>query len=360
MMKINRRTALAGFTLIETMIAVAISALVMAALIEVFSSQQQMYYRQSSLAQAQANARASLSMVSRDVRMAGYIGLPLGFAHINSSTLGSGPGSIFAVMSLQNNGTKLAPGAATGLVISSGTVATAVHNVSDTVPPGGDNIPDAFEIFGNFARGMANLSTSITENTAVTTISIPSTGLSLFQNTGFNRPAFVAVGNNDRTEIFTFVSAPTTGTGTVALTVSGLSHADYKATSMLGGEATRVDPIFRRVYFVNTKNVLDANGALTGTLFVANYNAAGALAGNSVELSRDVQEFQVDYDVRNTNNWTVTQNTITDPCAVVGVRLRIRNKGWVSSDGKQKMNRDLVSVIRIRNSGLGAISCPVL
>lgn len=348
MRKNHQAHAAAGFTLIELMIAMAITAIVLASLIEVFSAQQQMYNQQSSLARAQANGRAALAIVSREVRMAGYTGLPEGLAHINSDLTGTGMGSAFAIMSLKN-GSATISGTPTGLAATSQTVGNAILAVSSG--------PDAFEIYGNFSRGLTGLNATINEGETLTSITIPADGLELFSGTDFERPAFVVVGNNDRAEIFTFESATAAGAN-ATLTVSGTARLEYKANNVIGGEANAVLPLFRRVYFVDTSTVTDDQGNVVPTLFVANYKADGTLSGSSVELSRDVEDFQVSYNVRNASNQTLTQDMITDPCAVVAVRILIRNTGFES--GGLEFPRELFSVIRIRNSGLGLSSCPVL
>ena len=67
-----------GFTLIEIMIALAITGIVVTAMISVFTAQQRTFTIQSQLAKSQAHSRMALEALSRDIRMAGYTGAPLG------------------------------------------------------------------------------------------------------------------------------------------------------------------------------------------------------------------------------------------------------------------------------------------
>lgn len=62
-----------GFTLIEMMIAMAITLLVTAGVYEVFSSQQKAFRIQDHVAEMQQNARVALDFMTREIRMAGYI-----------------------------------------------------------------------------------------------------------------------------------------------------------------------------------------------------------------------------------------------------------------------------------------------
>ena len=66
-----------GFTLIEILIAIMISSVAMLALLGVFEYQQRVYNDQTELARTQANLRSAMQYIARDVRMAGFTGLPL-------------------------------------------------------------------------------------------------------------------------------------------------------------------------------------------------------------------------------------------------------------------------------------------
>tara|TARA_B100000315_G_scaffold141720_1_gene130781 strand:+ start:2878 stop:3570 length:693 start_codon:yes stop_codon:yes gene_type:complete len=61
-----------GFTLIELMIAAAITLLVLSGAYEVFTSQQKAYGTQDRVAEMQQNVRVAMDMMTRNIRMAGY------------------------------------------------------------------------------------------------------------------------------------------------------------------------------------------------------------------------------------------------------------------------------------------------
>ncbi|KAF0188873.1 MAG: type IV pilus assembly protein [Desulfobulbaceae bacterium] len=61
-----------GFTLVEIMIALAISGIVMAAIYSVYISQQRTSIVQEQVVEMQQNVRASLDIMEREIRMAGY------------------------------------------------------------------------------------------------------------------------------------------------------------------------------------------------------------------------------------------------------------------------------------------------
>ena len=61
-----------GFTLVELLVAMAISGIVVAAVYTAFVTQQKSYTIQDQVAEAQQNARVGLDLIAREVRMAGY------------------------------------------------------------------------------------------------------------------------------------------------------------------------------------------------------------------------------------------------------------------------------------------------
>jgi len=61
-----------GFTLVELMVALAISLVVMGAIFLTFKSQQDSYIIQSQVTTMQQNMRAAMYMLTRDIQMAGY------------------------------------------------------------------------------------------------------------------------------------------------------------------------------------------------------------------------------------------------------------------------------------------------
>jgi prepilin-type N-terminal cleavage/methylation domain-containing protein len=75
MMKHNE----SGVTLIELLIVVVISALLTAAIFATFVSQQKSYAIQTGVSDMQQNARAALTLMERDLRMAGFLVADTGF-----------------------------------------------------------------------------------------------------------------------------------------------------------------------------------------------------------------------------------------------------------------------------------------
>lgn len=61
-----------GFTLVDLLIALAISSLLLVAIYNIFISQQKIYGVREQIAEMQQNARAAIDLLDRELRMAGY------------------------------------------------------------------------------------------------------------------------------------------------------------------------------------------------------------------------------------------------------------------------------------------------
>lgn len=62
----------AGFTMIELMVAMAVSSVVLASIYQVYNTQLKTYTTQQQIVEMQQNMRAILYMMEREIRMAGY------------------------------------------------------------------------------------------------------------------------------------------------------------------------------------------------------------------------------------------------------------------------------------------------
>ncbi len=63
-----------GFTLVELLVALAVSGILMTGIYSAFQSQQDSYLVQEQVAEMQQNLRASLDVITREIRMAGFRG----------------------------------------------------------------------------------------------------------------------------------------------------------------------------------------------------------------------------------------------------------------------------------------------
>ena len=73
--QLNRRSNQAGITIVELMVALAISMFILSGVITVFVANKQNYRVQQNMAAIQDNGRFAIDMLSRNVRMSGYQGV---------------------------------------------------------------------------------------------------------------------------------------------------------------------------------------------------------------------------------------------------------------------------------------------
>lgn len=73
-MPIQSRRGQSGFSLIEIMIAITLSLLLIAGILQIFLSTRATFRMQDGLARVQESGRFAVQMMSRDIRMAGYAG----------------------------------------------------------------------------------------------------------------------------------------------------------------------------------------------------------------------------------------------------------------------------------------------
>jgi type IV pilus assembly protein PilW len=90
----------AGFTLIEMLIALAISSVLLAGLYSFYLSQKQTYVLREQVAEMQQNVRSGLALMAREIRMAGYN--PTGAPGVG--IVAAGPQTIRITMDLNNDG----------------------------------------------------------------------------------------------------------------------------------------------------------------------------------------------------------------------------------------------------------------
>ncbi|MDA3832850.1 MAG: prepilin-type N-terminal cleavage/methylation domain-containing protein [Spirochaetales bacterium] len=76
-----------GFTLIELLIAMAISGVIMTGVYSAFKSQQDSYLAQEQVAEMQQTIRASLDIMTREIRMAGFRGVADSDANIKDAQI---------------------------------------------------------------------------------------------------------------------------------------------------------------------------------------------------------------------------------------------------------------------------------
>ena len=97
----TKKRADSGFTLIEILVALALSGIVLTAIYTAYQSQHKTYIAQESVAKMQQNLRAAMYLMIQEIRMAGYD--PRGTANAGIET--ADPGELKFTKDLDGDGT---------------------------------------------------------------------------------------------------------------------------------------------------------------------------------------------------------------------------------------------------------------
>jgi type IV pilus assembly protein PilW len=128
-------TRMAGFSLVELMVAVTIGLILLAAVAGIFVSSKRSYSTQDRLARLQENARFAVQAITRDLRMAGYSGCLDDITLVNNTLNSSYEFNVSNTMEGINGSGNWSPsGTASGLSINSGTDAITIRKADATTP----------------------------------------------------------------------------------------------------------------------------------------------------------------------------------------------------------------------------------
>ncbi len=188
-----------GFTLVEIMVSITIGIIILAAVIQIFSSSRATYSLEEGFARVQENARFAMAALARDVRMAGYAGC----VNINRT---ASAGAIFTVTNNLNNPTAFEANFAAGTHLRGHD-----YNGSDWSPGlptffGADEVrPDSDVLV---IRHAADFSARITKEMPTTSATIH-----IEKNSGLNIGDIMIVTDCQQADIFQITSGkPNNGT----------------------------------------------------------------------------------------------------------------------------------------------------
>ena len=114
-----------GFTLVEVVIGLAISLILMGVAVSIFNVQRKSYSMQEQVTEMQQNVRATMDMMVREIRMAGYDPTESGFVGIGTNTT-----TLLQILAdLNGNGTT------TGINEDNEDITYRYYNASDATYP---------------------------------------------------------------------------------------------------------------------------------------------------------------------------------------------------------------------------------
>lgn len=286
-----------GFTLVELMVAMTIGLLLLGGVITILTSSHQTYRVNDALARMQENARYAFHVLSRDIRMAGYLGCA-GHGIPTVNTLNNSTDFLW------NLGQALE-----GFEATSATAWTPSPSGAIPSPLGGRDII--------VVRGVDGGDTKVTQQPGGTN-GAGSADLKATAGSGLKNDDIVLVTDCQAAAIFQITNINTSSgqDNIVHNTGNPTANTPGNATKILGKDFTDGEllKISTRSYFIRT---IDGWPAL--------YRKVGA--NDAEELVRGIENMQIEYGEDLDDNWTAdvyrTADAVADWGKIVSVRISL-------------------------------------
>lgn len=334
----NSPKAQNGITLVEVLVAVALSLIILAGVMHIFLNNKQTYRVQEAFARLQENGRFAMQFLAQDLRMAGYVGCGGKISNINNIAdyhpPPNGDGNEDVVADFTSAGIEGIEYASLPLQLNDSVSLTA----ADVVP--GTDLVRIKRAAATGARLWGNL------NSTKAVIQLDgATALGLFQDNDY-----MFISDCENADIF------------VANNVSASGHP----ITIAHPESVNIGNFFSKPYqqdaeiykFVNNTYYVGTNDAGEPALYRRSLLNAGALSNE--ELVEGIEDLQFlygeDTDSDAAPNFYVDANSVTNWDNVVAVRVEIQVRSLednlskkVTAYDDKRLRRTFTTSIAIRN-----------
>ncbi|AMO69389.1 type IV pilus assembly protein PilW [gamma proteobacterium BDW918] len=292
-----KRVKQLGFGLVELMIAVTLGILLSTAVIQVFLATSTSSKMLDSMAQIQENARFAMRFLSREIRMAGYMGCSsIGAAGFNNIALPTSlaifsPGT--ALVGVDNVGASDAMSAVVG------TDRVTIKRASD----------EFITLTGNLSPDNANV--KIEDNSV-----------------GFVKEDFVMVTDCLNGDMFRITNTPKKkGEGQTTLAHANGSNSDNKLSKIYTGEAEVFGFQVIDFFIADTGRKSSAGNPINALYFQQLTLTSGGVATAPIELVEGIENMQLSYGVDTNADRAVdvyqTAAEVADWATVLSVRIEL-------------------------------------
>jgi type IV pilus assembly protein PilW len=289
-----------GVAITEVMISMAIGLILITGVVQLFISNQRTYTLTEGQARIQENARFAVSTLSRDLRMAGYMGC--GNSNLQRSATGT--------PQIYVNNIVADPPANTAFGL--GTTMNGINNAA------ADDLPDI--IPGTDAITLSRASETSAQLTG--NLGSENANIQLSSNPGgWEKNDILFITDCRHADIFRATNQ-INGEGTVTIAHANGSNIDNRLSKAYGEDAM-VMSFLSSTYYVADSGRTNQAGEQIRSLYLIPIN------GVRVELIEGVSDMQITYgentdgDVTGTADTYVTANAVTDWSNVVSVRLAL-------------------------------------
>lgn len=317
-----------GFSLIELMIAMLIGLIVLNGVIQLVINSKRTYIDNQAISQIQENARFAVDILSRELRLAGYVGcMP-----INNGEL--------ATQALNNQ--------ATGLLLDSANTFNAVEIFND-VSQGDANLPAQIRDEVKAGSDVLIVRHTDPDHEWFLTQDLVSLGgnAEVTADTEMAAGAPIALVSHDCANANLLKVSSVSGSTITANNASGsLLRSDFK-------KGSRVTPIQAYAYYIGTSSVVEGNvPALKRERLVV---TGGTIGSRSEELAVGIDDLQLTVAAESAGVVTYEEHNGSTPNALaIRAELNVRSHKLVNpptADDPGYIEKPAVATVRIRNQG---------
>lgn len=322
-----------GLTLIEIMIAITISLILLAGVIQIFVSNKQTFRMQEAASQVQEGGRFAMQMMTHDLRMAGYYGCSsLVSSPVNRVDL-DGNGVADPTADFTGDGLQGYKHTDLPIAISN----TQTLGVADVLPN-----TDIISVKRGSDSGVRLVGNLATVNANIQLDAILAAGK-------FQADDILVINDCNEGDVFA-ANNVSSGSGKITIAHSNAVNVGNFLSKAYGPDA-EVMTMVNNIYYIGTGS--------SGEPALFRYRMGNNGVMTAEELVEGVEDMQITYgedtDGDRTANVYVDANAVTDMTQVVSIRMDLTlrssedNVTSVAANGDRRLRRRFTSTTTIRN-----------
>lgn len=328
-----------GISVIEIMIAVAISLILLAGIMQIFLSNKHTYRVQEAFSRLQENGRYGIQFLTKDLRMAGFFGCASAIEEPNNLVDFNNDDNPDDVAGFSGNGLSGYQYSDLPLALNSSTNLTTADVLPNT---------DILQIKRGSNTGIYVKENVLTKKANIKLDPVLATGV-------FNQNDILFITDCEAADIFAATGISTLGSGTTpSLTIAHAENSNLtQFLSKVYDNNAEVMKLVSHLYYIGN------NSANVPTLFRASLGNNATIIKE--ELVEGVENMQLMYGVdTNDDNvadkYFVDSDLVTDFTQVLNVRITLKIQtiedniaAEVNIDGDRRLRRDFTTSVTIRN-----------
>jgi len=327
-----------GISLVEILVALSLSLVILAGVMHIFLNNKQTYRVQEAFARIQENGRFAMQFITRDIRMAGYVGCGSKISTPNNiSDLAAPKGTPDIVSKFTGSGIEGFEYANLPIALSDTLSLTTANVVA------GSDIVQIKRAASTGARLTGNMNA---DNANIQLDGVTALGL-------FQPDDYLFISDCDKADIFV-ANNVSSASGKITIAHSNAVNTDNKLSKAYQDDAE----VYR---FVNSVYYIGPNVAGVPSLYRRSILNAGAMTEE--ELVEGIEDMQIlygeDTDNDSVPNLYVDAISVTDWANIVAVRVELQVRSLednlaksMTAYGDRKLRRTFTTSVALRNRAI--------